>query len=168
MNKYLRIIMAILGLFLVIPPDTIPVVDPVIPVIDPIVDPVVDPPVDPPVVVDPAIVSVPGNRVLIVYESSDKSAYPADQLLILNSQRLARYLDENCAKGTKGNPDWRIWDKDVDTDHGPVDPVWKEAMALPRTSIPWLIVTNGKVGGYTGPLPANVDDVIVICAKEFK
>jgi len=127
-------------------------------------------PVDPVDPIDVTPIDVPGNRVLIVYESGEKSKYPAEQSLILNSGVLAEYLDEHCVKAADGHPEWRIWDKDVQLENidGPlVDQVWIDAMKLERDSLPWLFVTNGKTGS-TGALPQSEAETLAIIKKYFK
>ena len=127
-------------------------------------------PVDPVEPIDVTPIGVPGNRMLIVYESGERSKYPAEQSLILNSGVLAEYLDEKCATASDGHPEWRIWDKDVKLSNvdGPlVEQVWVDAMELPRDSLPWLIVTNGKTG-YSGALPQSEAETLKIIKKYFK
>jgi hypothetical protein len=129
----------------------------------------VDPvnPVDP---IDVTPIDVPGNRMLIVYESGERSKYPAEQSLILNSGVLAEYLDETCTKASDGHPEWRIWDKDVklsDVDGPLVEQVWVDAMKLPRDSLPWLIVTNGTTG-FSGALPQSEAETMQLLRKYFK
>jgi len=101
---------------------------------------------------DPAPIPGDSNRVLIVYESSDLSKLPASQSVLMSSANVREYLTRKCSKGATGTPEFRIWDKDTDTSN--VGQVWKDAMALPRNAVPWLIVSNGK-SGYSGPLPVN-------------
>ena len=126
-------------------------------------------PPTPVVPVDP-VITEPGNRFLLVYEAEEKSEYPAEQAAIISSGNLAEYLDEHCVTSTDG-PEWRMWDDDVrltDSSGPLVSPVWIEAMALPRTSLPWLIVTNGVDDGYTGPLPTTESDVMAIVRRVFE
>lgn len=115
----------------------------------------VDPPVpvDPPKPVDPPS-PIPGdaNRVLIVYESGEVSLLPTSQAVLMSSQSVRDYLTRKCSKGPAGTPEFRIWDKDVDTRN--VDKAWQDAMAIKRDQIPWLIVSNGK-SGFSGPLPVT-------------
>jgi hypothetical protein len=51
--------------------------------------------------------------------------------------------------------------------HAPVaisNPIWEKAMARPRTTVPWLIISNG-VTGYEGPLPANKAAMMELLGK---
>jgi hypothetical protein len=94
-----------------------------------------------------------GKRMLIVYESSDLSKLPPAQAVLITSGTVRDYLNRVCDKGPDGRtPEFRIWDKDTDLSNVPQ--TWKDAMALPRTNLPWLIVSNGT-SGYSGPLPAD-------------
>ena len=127
-------------------------------------------PVDPVEPIDVTPIDEPGNRMLIVYESGEKSKYPAEQSMILNSGILAEYLDEHCVKAADGHPEWRIWDKDVKLSNvdGPlVDQVWIDAMGIARESLPWLIVTNGKAG-FSGALPMSEAETMNIIRKYFE
>lgn len=117
----------------------------------PIPPPVPDP--DDPVVPDPPGPVTDGNRVLIVYESSDLSNLPAAQSVLMTATNVREYLNRKCSKGPDGKtPEFRIWDKDVDTTN--VSQTWKDALAMPRSGIPWLMVSNGRTG-FSGPLPEN-------------
>lgn len=99
-----------------------------------------------------------GNRVLILYESSDLSTYPPEQAELITSGVVRDYLDKVCSKGPDGKtPEYRIWDKDVDLTN--VSDVWKEAVKMQRDGLPWLIVSNGQTG-YSGPLPSTQSELM--------
>lgn len=120
-----------------------------------------DPPPDP----GPGPIPIPGDskRALIVYESSELSLIPPSQAVLITSGNVRDYLDSHCSKGPDGiTPERRIWDKDVDLTN--VSETWKKAMALPRTSIPWLVVSNG-VAGYSGPLPLTEAELLTTLKK---
>lgn len=106
-----------------------------------------------------------GNRVLIVYETGD--LHPPAQAAIFTSGVLRDYLDAKTAKDAH-NPTgaYRIWDKDVNLNHPLVSPSWKAAMARPRTSLPWIVVSNGKTG-FEGPLPADVPKTLDLLKRYF-
>jgi hypothetical protein len=107
-----------------------------------------------------------GNRVLIVYETSD--VLPAKQAAILTSGVLRDYLDATTAKDT-ANPNgaYRIWDKDTDLSHPSVSPSWKAAMARPRASVPWIVLSDGTTG-YEGPLPESVEATLELLKKHLR
>ena len=120
------------------------------------------PPVPPP---SPAPIPADGLHVLVVYETSDLSKLPAPQQQILYSTTIRAYLDSKCPLGPDGKTrEWRVWDKDVSTTNE--SKIWQDAMRRPRQSIPWVIVSNPqKGGGFEGPLPANVDDALILIKK---
>lgn len=108
------------------------------------------------------------NRVLVVYESSEITKYPAKQALILRSGTFQEWLTAHCARDEFGNPEYRIWDKDVDTSNA--DKGWQEAMRLPRASLPWVIATNGLPEdqggvGVSQALPESESETIALLGK---
>jgi len=107
-----------------------------------------------------------GNRVLIVYETGD--VLPAKQAAILTSGVLRDYLDATTAKDT-ANPNgaYRIWDQNIDLSHPSVSPSWKAAMARPRASVPWIVVSDGT-SGYEGPLPESVEATLELLKKHLR
>lgn len=118
-------------------------------------------PVDPPKPVDPAPIPDVGFRVLVVFETG--MVLPAPQNSILYGKTVREYLDAHCAADPDGKTKgYRIWDKDTVADAD--FPVWKTALARPRKSVPWVIVSNGKAG-YEGPLPASVADMMALLKK---
>lgn len=103
---------------------------------------------------------IPGDglRVLMVYESA-KTNEPGN--LPLFSKRVRDYLDEKCAR-VNGEPERRIYDKDIDTSRD--SKTWQDAMKRPRTATPWLIISNGKTG-FEGPLPPSVEATLDLLKK---
>ena len=75
---------------------------------------------------------------------------------------IAPHGDGVTDKDENGNPEYRIWDKDVDTSH--VSDIWKQAMELPRDSLPWIIVSNGKTGIST-KLPDDIAETKALAGK---
>jgi hypothetical protein len=115
---------------------------------------------DPP---SPAPIPAAGLRVLIVYETADATKMPVAQQSILYGKPFRDYLNAKCALGPDGKTrEWRIWDQNVAT--SAESKTWQDAMARPRASVPWLVVSNGKAG-WEGPLPANVDAAMAIIKK---
>lgn len=123
------------------------------------------PPVPPPPTPSVAPIPVAGNRVLIVYESAELSKYPASQAAIIYNAGLRSYLNSKCIVGPDGKTkDWFILDKDADVSSLPV--LWKNAMALPRQSLPWLIVSTGTTG-ISCPLPTDAAATTALIQKYF-
>lgn len=105
----------------------------------------------------------PGKiSVLIVDETEDynKPEY-RPYLPVLNSTVIRSYLDSHCATES-GRPEWRHWDKDVDVTNA--SKKWQEAMKIPRTSLPWIAITNG-VKGWAGPLPKTEAETLELLKK---
>lgn len=118
-----------------VPPDPQP---------DPQPDPEPTPEPDPePTPDDKAPFPADGLHVLIVYESAKVGDLTADQRAIILGTDVRGALDSAVPKR------YRIYDQDADLQY--VAPVWKDAMAVPRTSLPWVAISNGRTG-YTGPL----------------
>lgn len=131
-----------------------------VPDITPIPDPI-NPPVPTPVPV-PVPVPAAGFRVLIVFDAAAEMT--AEQLGTLNSNKIIDLLNEKCAKGADGRPDWRKWDKPAIDESGLTteSPLWKDiwAKASPQlTKLPaFVIVTNQTL--RVVPMPSNEADAI--------
>ncbi len=105
-----------------------------------------------------------GFRVLMVYESAEKSKYTAGQLAALDGQAVRDYLDTHCVKGPDGKtPERRIWDKDITREQAAADSkLWADALERTRGKpLPWLVISTGKTG-YEGPLP---EDALALLKK---
>lgn len=109
----------------------------------------------------PAPISAEGLHVLIVVESSDAAKLPPKQVSILTAKSVRDYLDSHCPK-VGGTPEWRIWDKDVNTANE--SPLWRAAFARKRTGVPWIAVSNGKTG-YEGPLPGSIEELLALLKR---
>lgn len=104
-----------------------------------------------------------GKMVLIVYETEEAAKIPEKQQQILYGKATREYLDSKCSQEPGRNTKaWRIYDKDLDVS-GELA-AWKAAMGRPRTSIPWLIISNG-VTGFEGPLPGTVEEAMTLFKK---
>lgn len=104
---------------------------------------------------NPSPIPLAGLRVLVVSERTG-TPIPSDQQAILTSA-LVRQALSRCEKGSNGVPEFRFFDPDVDLSDQPQH--WKDAMKLPRASLPWVIISNGKTG-FSGPLPKDVDSFL--------
>lgn len=96
----------------------------------------------------PFAVPAPGQYVLITYNETDLPKIPLAQLAIINGQEFREFLQANNA-GT-----YRIWDPSHIDVRGDIQ-AFQDAFKRPRSSSPWICVSNGKAG-YEGPLPATV------------
>lgn len=112
---------------------------------------------------DDAPIKAPGFRVLIVYESADLPKLPPKKLSALYSRPVRDYLAASCAKDAD-NPQgaYRVWDKDVDATAE--SKPWQDALKRPRTSLPWVVVSNGRTG-WEGPLPDGADELLAVLKK---
>lgn len=94
--------------------------------------------------------------VLIVQQTEDVGKLSKAQREILqNSTELRRWMKSNDA-------DFRQFDADEDGQF--LDAKWKAAMAVPRQSLPWLVVANPK-SGFTGPLPPTIEETLALLEK---
>jgi len=110
----------------------------------------------PPTPVGPSPIEGAGLRVLFVSESGE--LMPRDIEASFYSPEIAAFLNANCIK-VDGNPDFRRVDPDTqftDPNHR-----FAKALARPRASLPWLIISNG-VGGYEGPFPKTVAETLTL------
>ena len=119
---------------------------------EPDVDPDVEP--DPPKPDDKAPFPADGLHVLIVYESANNRQLTADQREIMGGADTRAFLDGVAPKR------YRIYDQNSDLQFAPK--VWQDAMAVPRTSLPYLVISNGTTG-FQGPLdmtPAKFRELV--------
>lgn len=107
-----------------------------------------------------APIPVDGFRVMVVYEKSDLTKLTPQQHSILYGTEVRDYLARKCAVGPDGRTsESRFYDQNtVMTNESQL---WQDAMKRPRTSLPWLVVSNGK-SGWEGPLPANIEATMSI------
>lgn len=112
----------------------------------------------------PAPIPEAGFRVLILYESdpSNVAKLNQSQMVALNGQAVRSYLSSKCIK-VNNQPEWRFFDKDGVFAKN-ADPIWQKAMARPRTSVPWVIISDGKTG-HEGKLPETGDEILALLKK---
>ena len=110
----------------------------------------------------PSPIPLTGLRVLILEETADRAKLEPAQAAILTSTEVRSYLNSKCAKGAGGSPEFRVFD--VDADIALQDQHWKDAVKRPRTSLPWLLISDGKQG-FEGPLPADVSSTMELLKK---
>lgn len=112
----------------------------------------------------PAPLPVGGLRVLMVYESSEMHKYLPGQLEAMDAKPVRDYLDSHCAKGPDGKtPEFRKLDPNVDA--APAEKHWRDWLARPRASLPWIVLSNGKLA-YEGPGPNGVEAMLSLL-KQF-
>ena len=99
--------------------------------------------------------TAPGLRVLIVFEEMERDKLTANQRAIINGAPVRDYLDSVCASDGQWKA-WRIWDKDIGLTNA--EPHWKAMMNRPRTSVPWVVISNYQKAYHEGPLPASVEE----------
>jgi len=128
---------------------------------EPPVPPGPDPKPPEPEPLPPAPIPDAGFRVLIVYETGDATKYPWETNAIIYGADVRKFLDTNCVK-ENGQPGYRIYDPDVNIG-GDLE-VWKQAITRPRTSLPWVVISNGKAG-FEGPLPKTPTAFLELCQK---
>ena len=102
-----------------------------------------------------------GFRVLFIAETGEQ--LPPAVADSFYSKLITDYLNTNCIKA-EGQPEFRRFDPDTrftNPQHR-----FAKAMARPRTSLPWLIISNGK-SGYEGPFPTTVEATLALL-KQYK
>lgn len=117
------------------------------------------PPPDPPPPVPTA-----GLKVLIVYESGERKGLTAAREAIISGKVMRDWLIANCSPDAAYPKGYAIWDKDVDASGAPKH--WQDALASPRTSVPWLVVMDGSGKVVHGEaLPADTAATIAVLSK---
>lgn len=113
---------------------------------------------------EPAPIKLDGLRVLIFEETADRGTLTAGQreaLLSTAAGSVRDYAQTHCVK-INGQPEFRLIDKDSDLSQD--TEAVQMAGKLPRPSLPWLVVSNGK-RGFSGPLPETAADTLSILKK---
>lgn len=138
-----------------------------------------DPPTPKPPAPTPSPIQVPGLHVLIVEEKMQLAKMPPAQLAIRTDPQVRKYLEAKCATEPDGtHKAYRIWDKDTPAGNDLL--LWQDALARSRDYsytdatgkaihvkdyTPWVIISNHPSGGYEGPLPANVPEMLKLLKK---
>ena len=111
----------------------------------------------------PPIPAPVGFRVIFIYESSQKMS--KEQLNILNSTRIAGYLNEKCVK-VNGHPEWRKLDKDAllaEKETKTIKDLW--AATRPQvTTLPSMVVA---VDGAGTIYPLTTEDATLETLKKI-
>jgi hypothetical protein len=104
----------------------------------------------------PAPIPGEGLRVLIVYEQDDQPRYSPSIMSQLYSQGMRLWMNGIVTRAANGQPEWRVLDQDATCPAGHPS-IWCDALKRPRSSLPWIVISNGTTG-YEGPLPATEDE----------
>lgn len=102
----------------------------------------------------PAPIPAAGLHVLIVEGTEDRNSIDKGQLAVLQTTIIKQEV-----AGAAGQ--YRMYDSENPPEAEP----WKTAMARPRQSTPWLIVSNPGKGGFEGPVPGGenaIEDTLKI------
>lgn len=102
---------------------------------------------------------VPGKLQIVIIE--DPGLTTAAQTAILDGQALRDYVKTHCSF-TGNTADIRKLSLRQDVS---AEPEWiKKAFAIPRSSMPFLVVSNG-VAGTAGPLPPTTEETLALLKK---
>ena len=96
-------------------------------------------------------------HVLIIEDAAARAQLSREQLEVIAGTRCVQWLQEHQAQ-------WRIWDQQQRTTEQWEEPWFLQALQLPRTSLPWIVISHGR-RGYSGPLPATVDDTLQLLER---
>lgn len=114
----------------------------------------------PPTPPGPSPIPAPtGFRAILIEETSQNTTM--EEMAILNSPRIAEYLNRKTEKDPDGKAGWRKWDKDVVMGERELD-LWKALWAETKpkiTSTPQLLIVtggNGKLYPLKGMTEAEV------------
>lgn len=103
-----------------------------------------------------------GFRVLIVYDGETVDKLPTAQHDVLFAKDVRDYLNAKTKTGSGGWKDFRIYS--IKYDLSGDDRMWQDAMKRPRSSLPWIIVSNGTQW-FEGPLPGTIADTLTLLKK---
>lgn len=121
-------------------------------------------PAPPTPVEPPAPIPGDGLRILIVYDEM-KPLNPGHDAIIFGAENR-KYIDDVTVVGPDGKKkEWRIFPSKINFADDTL--VWKNAMTRPRSSLPWLIVSNGKTG-FEGKLPESEADFKAVVERYRK
>ena len=128
------------------------------------------PPPPPPPPPDPtqAPFPSPGLAVVILREGQETGLLPPSQSAIFTSSKVLQWLAGNTVRLGDG-AGFRVWDDDLkQADLRFSDPIMAAAYPLVKEQsngrLPWIAISTGK-GGFSGPLPATVDETLALLKK---
>lgn len=94
--------------------------------------------------------------VLIIAETNSYDKLPAEQRLILQSDEVKQFLEDNF-------DDYRI----IDPNDNNLEQKWIDAKNRPTLSLPKILISDGKIG-IEGPLPPTIDATLDLLKKWVK
>lgn len=104
-----------------------------------------------------------GFRVLIVYPAEGIQGLPQSQRLIFDNADIRQYTNTHCVRGADGKtPEFRQYPEGADLTNEFSS--FRLAYGRQRTSLPWVVMSNGKTG-FEGPLPLSVQDTKTLFTK---
>lgn len=118
------------------------------------------------IVASDAPIKEPGFRVYIVEESGERDKLTPGQkdVILSNAPGSVREYAKTHVVKTGDAPEFRVLDKDTNVSLD--SPGVQQAMALPRTSLPWIVVSNGpSKGGQSIPLPPTAAETLALLKK---
>ncbi len=122
------------------------------------------PPGPPPPGPPPGPPPTPGAlHVLISVEDGDVTKLPLGQQIAMTAASVRKYMNDKCAKGAGGQPEWRIWDKDLDKSKSS-SPALIAADKREKKSLPWVYIFNGK-DTFEGPVPDGEKAMLELLQK---
>jgi hypothetical protein len=103
----------------------------------------------------PAPIATDRLSVMVVEDVNHRDDIPASQVTALLSTQLRKAIQDKSGR-------FRMLDAATDVTN---EESWvKECMALPRQSLPWVYISNGRTG-YSGPVPATEQAFLELIAK---
>jgi hypothetical protein len=106
---------------------------------------------------DPTVVKIADPSILIVYESRDLPAYPANVKGVMNSTELTLWARNN-------KYGLAVLDKNTPFPTN-CDAVWCKWLANPPPELPWVIIGNKSKIVHSGKLPSSVKDLQDLAAR---
>lgn len=117
-----------------------------------------------PVIGPPAPTPDLGLHVGIIEETGERDKLTSGQraaLLSTADGSVRDYCAKHCVQ-VNGAPEFRVVDKDASLDLETES--MKRLLSRPHTSLPWLIVSNGKHGAE-GPLPQTEEETLALLKR---
>lgn len=114
---------------------------------------------------EPSPIAADGLHVMVLFETADKSKMSKGHFDIVYGMEMRQWLKANCTADTGAGDGKAYWIVDKDADLSQLAKKWQDAVQRPRTSVPWLIISNRPKGGYEGPLPVDTEATIKLLER---